>query len=246
MLGCFLLGCPALTKATPEACGPRDNAQDKDTIPTGEYMKSIIGLSVLLLLTGCGIRTEVVRVNVPDIRVNPEQGTTVVVAPVRDNRPSDFLSLVPESDRVRNVGGEVRSGNGFNLVLESGTTSDKTREIIIQALRNMGYRTADQCDAQCLRLEASMNEFVVRAPFNFWRAAGWAQQMVADLSVEVTTHDGDRVRSFTAKGHGTNVFQVVSPENWEKALERAVTDFTANFKQNMSAQDAAVSSKAQD
>ncbi len=209
-------------------------------------MKLIIAPALLLLLTGCGIRTEVVRVNVPDIRVNPEQGTTVVVAPVRDNRPSDFLSLVPASERARNVGGEIRHGNGFNLVLESTTASEKTREIIIQALRNMGYRTADRCDAQCLRLEASMNEFAVRAPFNFWRAAGWAQQMVADLSVEVTTHGGDRSRSFTAKGHGTNVFQVVSPENWEKALERAVTDFTASFKQNMSAQDAAATSKAQD
>lgn len=209
-------------------------------------MKSIIAFSLLLLLTGCGVRTEVVRVNVPDIRVNPEQGTTIVVAPVRDNRPSDFLSLVPASDRARNVGGEIRQGNGFNLVLESATAAEKTREIIVQALRNMGYRTTDQCDAQCVQLEASMSQFMVRAPFNFWRAAGWAQQMVADVSVEVTTREGDRTRAFTAKGHGTNVFQVVSPENWEKALERAVTDFTANFKQNMSAQDAATTSKAQD
>lgn len=209
-------------------------------------MKSIIAPALLLLLTGCGIRTEVVRVNVPDIRVNPEQGTQVVVAPVRDNRSSEFLALIPASERARNVGGEIRNGNGINLALESATASEKTREIIIQALRNMGYRTVDHCDAQCLRLEASMNEFVVRAPFNFWRVAGWAQQMVADVSVEVTTREGDRTRSFIAKGHGTNVFQVVSPENWEKALERAVTDFTANFKQNMSAQDAATTSKAQD
>ena len=208
-------------------------------------MKSIITLALLLLLTGCGIRTEVVRVNVPDIRVNPEQGPVVVVAPVRDNRPQ-YFPQVQSAARAKNIGGVIRAGNGVLVELETSTAPDKAREIMIQALRNMGYRTVDHCDAQCLRLEASMNEFVVRAPFNFWRAAGWAQQMVADLSVEVTTHDGDRVRSFTAKGHGTNVFQVVSPENWEKALERAVTDFTANFKQNMSAQDAAVSSKAQD
>jgi len=50
-------------------------------------MKSIIGLSLLLLLTGCGSRTEVVRGNVPDIRVNPEEGPVVVVGPVRAGRP---------------------------------------------------------------------------------------------------------------------------------------------------------------
>ncbi|AWH27082.1 hypothetical protein [Stenotrophomonas sp. YAU14D1_LEIMI4_1] len=200
-------------------------------------MKSIIAATLLLLLTGCGIRTEVVRVNVPDIRVNPEQGTSVVVAPVTDHRPTDFLALVPAADRARNVGGEVRQGNGFNLVLESTTTAEKTREIIIQALRNMGYRTIESCEARCLHLQASMNQFAVRAPFNFWRAAGWAQQMVADISVEVTTGEAEQSRSFVAKGHGTNVFQVVSPENWEKALERAVTDFTADFKQKMAAQE---------
>lgn len=205
-------------------------------------MKSIITPIMLLLLTACGTRAEIVRVNVPDIRANPEQGSIVVVAPVRDNRPGDFLSKIPASERPSNVGGEIRHGNGFKLALESGSAADKTREIMIQALRNMGYRTADRCDTTCLQLDASMNEFAVKMPFNFWRAAGWAQQMVADVAVDVTVRRGDQSRTFTAKGHGTNVFQVVSRENWEIALERAVRDFTNNFKQGMSAQESAVAS----
>jgi len=202
-------------------------------------MKSIVVPALLLLLTACGTRTEIVRVNVPDVRVNPEQGAVVVVTPVRDQRPAEFLSKIPASERANNVGGEIRHGNGFKLALETETAADKTREIMIQALRNMGYRTADRCEAECLRLDASMSEFAVKMPFNFWRAAGWAQQMVADVAVDVTVHDRDRTRTFTAKGHGTNVFQVVSRENWEIALERAVRDFTQNFKQGMAGQEAA-------
>ncbi|MEN3033173.1 hypothetical protein, partial [Chromobacterium amazonense] len=60
--------------------------------------------ALLLLLTGCGIRTEVVRVNVPDIRVNPEQGPVVVVASVRDNRPQ-YFPQVQSAARAKNIGG---------------------------------------------------------------------------------------------------------------------------------------------
>ncbi|MEG0186205.1 MAG: hypothetical protein RR704_22420, partial [Stenotrophomonas sp.] len=48
---------------------PGNNMRHRKFISTGGYMKSIVAFSLLLLLTGCGIRSEVVRVNVPDIRV---------------------------------------------------------------------------------------------------------------------------------------------------------------------------------
>jgi hypothetical protein len=61
--------------------------------------------------------------------------------------------------------------------------------------------------------------------------------MVADISAHVVARNADRGRSFDVSGHGTNVYQVVSRENWEVALDRAVKDFNSNFKQAMAEQD---------
>lgn len=208
-------------------------------------MKSIIAFSVLLLLTGCGIRTEVVRVNVPDIRVNPEQGPVVVVAPVRDNRPQ-YFPQVQSAARAKNIGGVIRAGNGVLVELETSTASDKAREIMIQALRNMGYRTADNCDASCTRLEATLTDLSVSSPVNVWRAATYTQQMLADIAVQVTARKDGQTRTFTATGHGANIFQVASRENWEIALERAVKSFSSSLQQSMSEQDTAAQPQAQD
>ena len=208
-------------------------------------MKSIITLALLLLLTGCGIRTEVVRVNVPDIRVNPEQGPVVVVAPVRDSRPAYFPE-VAAADRARNIAGVVRQGNGVLVSVESTTAADKTREIMIQALRNMGYRTADRCEASCTLLETSLTDFSVKMPANFFRMVSSTQQMLADISVQVVARRDGQTRTFTATGHGANIFQVPSRENWEIALERAVKSFTSSLQQSMSEQDTAAQPQAQD
>lgn len=198
-------------------------------------MKSLVAATLLLFLTGCGMRTEMVRVNVPDARVNTEEGPVVVVRPVQDAR-KDILEAVPTADRSRNVGGFARGGNGTLVNLESGTVADRTREILIQALRNMGYRTAASCEASCTYVDASITKFSVTMPFEFWRAAGWSQRMLAEISIDVNSRNDGQTKRFTAEGHGSNVYQVVSRENWEIALERAVADLTANFKQSMSGQ----------
>ncbi len=208
-------------------------------------MKSIITLALLLLLTGCGIRTEVVRVNVPDIRVNPEQGPVVVVAPVRDSRPVYFPE-VAAADRAKNIAGVVRQGNGVLVSVESTTAAEKTREIVIQALRNMGYRTADRCEASCTLLETSLTDFSVKMPANFFRMVSSTQQMLADISVQVVARRDGQTRTFTATGHGANIFQVPSRENWEIALERAVKSFSSSLQQSMSEQDTAAQPQAQD
>lgn len=203
-------------------------------------MKWIICIVGLLLLTGCGLKTQVVRVDTPNVHVNSENGPLIQVDAVTDGRPSTFLSEFPAADRPRNVGGVVRAGNGINVVLESTTTTEKVQSIIIQALRSMGYRTVTQCQAACVQLSFVLNEFAVKMPFNFWRAAGWSQQMVADISVHVTAQRGDSTRSFNVSGHGSNIYQVVSRENWETALNRAATDFSTNLKQAIAAQDLGV------
>jgi len=197
-------------------------------------MKWIICAIALACLSGCGIKEQVVRVSVPDVRANPQQGTLVQVNSVQDNREASFLAQFPASTRNKNVGGVVRGGNGINVVLDSSKTTLKARSIIVQALRNMGYHTVTSCGAPCPVVTPTLNTFAVTLPFNFWRAVSYSQHMLADIAVHVTLQNEGRTSSFDARGHGSNVYQVVSQENWEIALDRAVKDFVSNFQQQMS------------
>lgn len=187
----------------------------------------------LMCLSGCGVKEQIVRVNVPDVHANPQHGLLVQVNPVRDNREASFLAQFPAASRAKNVGGFVRGGNGVNLVLESSTTALKVHSIIAQALRNMGYRTVSNCEASCPVVTPTLDKFAVTLPFDFWRALGSAQHMLADIAVRVDLQDRGRTSTFDAIGHGSNIYQVVSQENWEIALDRATKHFVTNFQQQM-------------
>jgi hypothetical protein len=197
-------------------------------------MKWVICAIVLACLSGCGIKEQVVRVSVPDVRANPQQGALVQVNPVQDKREASFLAQFPAATRSKNVGGVVRGGNGVNVVLDSSTTTAKVHSIIVQALRNMGYHTVTSCGAPCTVVTPTLNTFAVTLPFNFWRAVSYSQHMLADIAVHVTLKNQGSTSGFDTKGHGSNVYQVVSQENWEIALDRAVKDFASNFQQQMS------------
>lgn len=207
-------------------------------------MKWVICAIVLACLSGCGIKEQVVRVSVPDVRANPEQGSVIQVNPVRDDREASFLAQFPAVTHDKNVGGVVRGGGGINVVLDSTTTTLKTHSIIVQALRNMGYRTADYCGTSCPVITPTLNTFAVVMPFNFWRAATYSQHMLADIAVHVTLQEQGHTSTFEASGHGSNVYQVVSQENWETALDRAVKDFVSNFQQQMASHMDQTASKA--
>ncbi|MGN6227729.1 MAG: hypothetical protein ACTHNM_09855 [Dyella sp.] len=207
-------------------------------------MKWIVCAIVLAFLNGCGIKEQVVRVSVPDVHANPEQGPVIQVNPVRDNRQASFLAQFPAATRDKNVGGVVRGGGGINVVLDSTTTTLKTHSIIVQALRNMGYRTADHCETSCPSITPRLNTFAVLMPFNFWRAATYSQHMLADIAVQITLQEQGHTYTFEASGHGSNVYQVVSQENWETALDRAVKDFDSNFQQQMASQMDQAATKA--
>ncbi len=197
-------------------------------------MKWIICAIVLACLSGCGIKEQVVRVSVPDVRANPQQGAPVQVNPVQDNRDVPFLAQFPAATRDKNVGGVVRGGNGINVILDSSTTTAKVHSIIVQALRNMGYHTVASCGATCPVVTPALKTFAITLPFNFWRAATYSQHMLADIDVHVVLQNQGNTSNFDAKGHGSNVYQVVSQENWEIALDRAVKNFASNFQQQMS------------
>lgn len=196
-------------------------------------MKWIICAVTLLLITGCAIKPQMVHVDIPDVRVNPQKGPLIEVGAVKDDRQSPLLSKFPASTREKNVGGMVRGGNGFNVMLESATVTGKTRSIIVQALRKMGYHTVKKCQESCTKLIVLLKTFEVKAPFNFWRAMSYTQHMVANISVSVTLHSLNHTSTFTVSGYGSNIYQVIDEDNWETALDRAVESFSHNFQQAM-------------
>lgn len=187
-------------------------------------------------LTGCGIKQQVVRVDVPNVHVNPSSGPLIVVNPVKDDRSDAIVMQFPSAQRAKNVGGLLRNGSGIQVNLESATAATKARAIIIQALRGMGYRTTDDCASACPAMDVTLHRFSVQAPFQFWRAMSYSQHMLADISADVSIDQRGKRNEFSVSGHGSNVYQIVSQENWEIALNRAVKDFIRNFQSAMAAQ----------
>lgn len=196
-------------------------------------MKWIVCAIVLACMSGCGFKEQLVRVAVPDVGVNPQQGAPVQVNPVQDNRPASFLAQFPAESRDKNVGGVVRGGLRINVVLGSSTTTLKVHSIIVQALRNMGYRTVASCEPSCIVITPTLNAFAVTLPFDFWRSMSYSQHMLADVTASVAVQDHGRTTTFDVTGHGSNVYQRISKENWEIALDKATKNFIINFQQQM-------------
>ena len=198
-------------------------------------MKRLVFLCAVLVLTGCGLHRQTVRIEPPEEHANPLDGKPIVLAAIVDARaPSTDLQL-DASDLSRNVGGSGRGGNGFAVQLEDGTVADRMRDIIVQSLRGMGYKVVDAATPNEIpRVQVKITQFAVTIPFQFWRAATYQTRMLADISAEVTlTKAAGASQTFTVKGHGYNVYQRVIPENWQIALNKAVADFSRNFQSKM-------------
>lgn len=76
-----------------------------------------------------------------------------------------------------------------------------------------------------------LTKFAVIMPFDFWRAATYSQHMLADISTEISTKRKDgSIRQFQVSGHGENVYQRITPENWEIAINRAMSDYSGQLR----------------
>lgn len=202
-------------------------------------MKRISGflfIACALALAGCGIKKQIVHVEVPYALVNPSTGQEIVIQTVKDERSWIGLTDVPLPDRAKNVGGNLRHGNGFEVNLDSETAAHKTHAVIVQSLRHMGYRTVDRCSTDCPVLSVSLKKFMVTAPFSLGAAFTWTMRMKAYVAANISLDDGSRSRTFDVSGHGDNIYQVISEENWETALNRAMKDFSRNFQSAMASQ----------
>lgn len=196
-------------------------------------MKGFIVACAALLLAGCGIKHQVIHPTLPTAHINPVDGRLIVIQSVTDSRmPPDGLAL-SSSDRPHNVGGVGRGGNGTAVDLDDGTVAGLGRKMVTQALRTMGYKVVSDAAADVPRVEIDITRFSVTMPFNLLRAISYSQQMVADITTNVSVRNGVAVQSFETTGHGTNVFQVMKPENWEVAINRAMEDYSKRFQEKM-------------
>ena len=202
-------------------------------------MKRILIVLAVLILTGCGIRHDVVHISSGQSHVSPSAGKPIVLDSVSDERAFIADGKLSAIERAQNVGGLFRGGADVAVDLESGTVVDKSREIITQALRGMGYVVMSKNDAptNAIRIKVDVTKFDVNAPFEFWRSMGSAQRMVAVIECKVEFTDSSARQGFTTAGHGSNVFQRLVPENWEIALNRAVDDFAKKFQDAMASSD---------
>ncbi|MEP6908260.1 MAG: hypothetical protein ABI858_09810 [Pseudoxanthomonas sp.] len=199
-------------------------------------MKKFVLLNCCLALAGCGLKHQVVRLDIPATYASPAQGKVIVIANVQDARMSIFGVKLSATEQARNIGGVLRGGNGIAVDIEGETVADQTRQIATEALRGMGYKvvTGEAGDLAATRISFKLIQFEVNMPFDFWRAATYSQHMLADLKTDVVVASAGGPKTITVVGHGENVYQRVTSENWQIAINKAIVDYTKHLQQAMS------------
>ena len=201
-------------------------------INQGGVMKAVGGFGVLMacvLLSGCGIREQTVRIHPPATSIVSPDAPGIVIGAITDARTPDPTLNLSVAAQTRNVGGSAHSGNGIAVNLESRTVTDTMRQIVASSLQNAGYRLLQGAQG-APRVDVRITQFEVKMPFQFWRAAFYNARMLADITADVTITTPTGTRTFTVSGHGYNVYQRVVAQNWQIALDKAVADFSNNLR----------------
>lgn len=196
-------------------------------------MRKIWVIAFALLISGCGVKQQTIRLTMPELRVDQPDGRPIVVGAVIDAREAPENSHLSATDLAKNVGGAWRGGNGVRVDLEHGDVPAEVRELVVQSLRAVGYRVLPSRHGRddVPMVSIKLTKFAVIMPFDFWRAATYSQHMLADISTEISTKRKDgSIRQFQVSGHGENVYQRITPENWEIAINRAMSDYSGQLK----------------
>ena len=168
-------------------------------------------------------------------RINPMDGKPLLIASISDERKSLFGNKLSPEEQAINVGGAFRGGSGFAVNLEDETAVSEMRKILTQALRGMGYRVLPAGAEQSpdTTVAVAIEKFEVTMPFNFWRAATYSQHMVADIQTRIVVSDASGAKTIKISGQGRNIYQIVTPENWQITLNRAVSEYTKRLQAAM-------------
>lgn len=191
-------------------------------------MKIVVLALVALLLAGCGLQRQTVRINAPVAQVAADNGLTIAIATVTDARKPATKIELDQAEQASNVGGVGKDDHGVAVQLANGTVRDAMQRIVRSALQNAGFDVTDSGEAGS-RIDVRITKFQVAIPFQFWRMAFYNPRMLADIEAQITMTTPSGVRTFDVKGHGYNVYQRVIAENWQIALDKAVADFDKNL-----------------
>lgn len=191
-------------------------------------MKVAVLALAALLLTGCGLQRQTVRINPPASRAGVN-GPTIVIGTVTDARQPATKIKLDEVEQASNVGDMGKDDRGIAVQLDNGAVRDAMRRIVTSALQNAGFEVVGAGRVE-YPVDVRISKFRVAIPFQFWRAAFYNPRMLADIEAGITMAAPSGARTFDAKGHGYHVYQRVIAENWQIALDKAVADFEKNLQ----------------
>ena len=198
----------------------------------GGNVKLVLLAVAALLLSGCGLQRQTVRINALAIRIASASGPTIAIGSLIDARQPATKIKLSRAEQASNVGGLGNGGHGVAVQLEDGTVRDAMQRIVTAALQNAGFDVTDSAPAGS-RVDVRISKFQVLIPFQFWRTAFYNPRMLADIEAEITITTPGGVQNFDVKGHGYNVYQRVIAENWQIALGKAVSDFEKNLRERV-------------
>ena len=207
---------------------------------------AVAGILSCVLIAGCVTGTRVMTLPIPDTGAVAAPKGRIYLAPVTDARkfenPIDISGTRahPVDDLVKPAvpkGGEAaaltaeqkqvliglqRSTLGTAVAgatLSDGqTVTERTRELIAQAFRRMGYAVVDDPKA-ATTATATVDEFWG------WEWAYMSAQFGANVAATVVVKRGARFYEAHVRGSGINVGRDMKSSNWRKAFEIAFSDF---------------------
>lgn len=205
-------------------------------------MRGIVVALVVLGLTGCGLKTQVMRLDTPvQDRVI---GTLkpVVIDSVVDAR--DFWTIPEGSEprldpKVANQLGPQRLGRaisgfphgGFVTLLDNRTVPDAVKDVVIASLHDRGYDvvSAEQAPADAPHLAIRVTEFWSYMPFSFGRSLTWTNQLKAWVATDISVKTPTLERQFAVGGHGAHIIQAYKIENIQQAYDLALAEYRTNL-----------------
>lgn len=209
-------------------------------------MKGLFLMCALALLSGCGVNTKQVRLELPEAtRVTPATAKQIVLASVTDQRdllnsPSSFgntitsalLKNLGPADAKSLIAGGGRGSNGYAVILADGeSVSDVMRKLISNILEQHGYVVLrdSMTHPGIPAIDVRINQFFLNEPFNFGRVLTWTSQMKADISTDVTIKENGSSHEFSIEGSGANIVQTNRGINYVETYTAAMKDYTKSF-----------------
>lgn len=202
-------------------------------------MRIWITLAAVLALSGCSLTLKPVELSRAKQDEVVSAGKPIVIVQINDARDfshlpdsgteridRDYAKQLGEAGRARVIAGSPH-GPVMLVAAHDRTVMDETRDVLVEALSERGYRVVNAADAPAgaPRMSVQIREFWCYIPFNFGRALTWTQQMKAWVAADITITGSEGSRTISVKGYGAHIVQTGSDRNIAQAYDMAMADF---------------------